>query len=186
MKPSWISKPDAPDAATITEFAIGDTEMELKSLASIKKTPYSESYMLIQKHHKEKARLLKEMEDWRKQEDKNLAQLGTEIFVFGTYLEGLQGAMAGAGLSEEVRGLSILQAKMVDLLSEYGVELINPTGQTLTQELRGQAQVFYVKKEGVTEPVVMETKEPLIHRRGKFVKAGVVIAAAPLDAGEQE
>lgn len=184
MKPSWISKAGASDAAAVPEFAIDEAEMELKSLAGVKKAPYSESYMLIQKHHREKARLLREMEDWRKQEDKNLARLGTEIFVFGTYLEGLQGAMEVAGLSEEFHGLSILQAKMVDLLAEYGVELINLTGQPLTQELRGQAQVFYVKKEGVTEPVVMETKEPLIHRRGKFVKAGVVIAAAPLDAEE--
>jgi hypothetical protein len=164
----------------IPEFDIVESELPLKSQASVKKSPLSENYVLLQQHHKEKARLARERQKQQKDEDKLLAQLGTEIFVLGKCLEEEREKLFAAGLEAEFQRLTIQQEKLLELLKHQGLDLINPTGEPLTLDLLDLVQVLgWDTEEGVTEPKVKETMAPLIYRHQRFVQGGVVRGARP-------
>ncbi len=165
---------------TIPEFEIVETELPLKSLSSIKKSPLSEIYALLQQQHKEKARLSGERQKQQKDEDRLLAQLGAEIFVLGKCLEEERDKLAAAGFEPELQRLLIQQEKLVELLKSQGVELINLTGEPLTLELLDKVKVLGWNTEpDLTIPLVQETMSPLIYRHDRFVQGGVVRGARP-------
>ncbi|WP_449244670.1 hypothetical protein [Desulfobacca acetoxidans] len=164
----------------VSEFAIQETAETLRCLSSSELSPFAENYALILRNNKEKKKLLKTIRENQEKEDALISALAAEVFRLTGYLEKVREVMTDRGLAEQYRGLHLTTEKILDLLEEADLEVIDLAGQPLDEKILRQVEVLkYLQEDGLTEPVVKETIEPLVYRRGKCIKKGVVIGAAP-------
>jgi len=140
--------------------------------------PSSEAYILIKKACEKNKKHQQEIEAFKKKENKMLASMATEVFGFSRYITDSK----EKGFKNKFKGFELIQSRMQEILEKDDIEIVDPTGKALNNELLNKVEVLkYIKEEGVLEPVVKETKNPLIYRKGKLIQFGVVIGAIPLE-----
>lgn len=171
----------------VPEFVVDEPEVALQTGVKCQRSLLAEVYGLIQRHHQEKARLRKAQEEQERRQDRLLAELATEIFGLGKYLERVRPRLARAGLGQELQGLELQQAKLMEILQAHGVEIIDLTGQPLDLEKLEQVEVLsYLTRPGLKVPVVLETRSPIVYRQGRLIQAGVVIAGKPQEGQTED
>ena len=160
-----------------SEFTINESE-EQCVFGDKKIIPSSEAYILIKKACEKSKKHKKEIEGFKKKENKILASLATEVFGFSKYITDSK----EKGFGDKFKGFELIQSRMQEVLERDDIEILDPTGKALNNELLNKVEVLkYIKEEGILEPVVKETKNPLIYRKGKLIQLGVVIGAIPLE-----
>jgi len=167
------------DSTTYEEFRIDEEEEELNCLAPGKKcSGVSEVYLLIQKNHKEKERLRKEIARLEHQQDRTLAALASEIFDLDRFWKRLQLNVVTPESLDELRGLEIVIKRMWSVLEERDVEVEDLNGAPVSDELLKTVEVLkHLREPGILDPIVRETKMPVIRRAGRLIQTGEVITA---------
>jgi hypothetical protein len=168
---------------TCEEFRIDEEEKELKCLLRGRNcSGFSEAYLLIQKNHKEKRILLKEIDQLEHQQDKTLALLGSEIFDLQRFWNRMNQDMASPGHTDDMKGFEIILNRMWKLLDERDVEVEDLTGKPITDQLLNSVEVLkYLREPERIEPIVKEMKLPVIRRSGRLIQTGEIIAAVASD-----
>jgi len=160
-----------------SEFIINENE-EGCIFGDKKINTSSEAYILIKKACEKSKKHQKEIEGFKKKENKILASLATEVFGFSRYITDSK----EKGFGNKFNGFELIQSRMQEILERDDIEIVDPTGMALNNELLNKVEVLkYIKEEGVLEPVVKETKDPLVYRKGNLIQFGVVIGAIPLE-----
>jgi molecular chaperone GrpE (heat shock protein) len=176
MEFSLISNKFKSKKTVDSKFTINENE-EQCVFGDKKINPSSEAYILIKQACEKNKKHKKEIEGFKKKENKMLGSLATEVFGFFRYIADSK----EKGFGDKFKGFELIQNRMQEILEKDDIEIIDPTGKALNNELLNQVEVLkYIKEEGVLEPVVKETINPLIYRKGKLIQLGVVIGAIPL------
>jgi len=175
---------DGTEPAVHEEFKIEESEEELNCLSFGKKcTGFSEAYLLIQKKQLEKNKLLKEIARLGHEQDKTLAFFGSEVFDLEKLLQDIGQKEVAKEHLLELKGLEIILKRMWAALHERDVDVLDMSGKLVNDEMLKSVQVLkYINEPGVSEPIIKETKTPVIYREGRLIQMGLVI----ITVGENE
>jgi molecular chaperone GrpE (heat shock protein) len=126
-----------------SEFTINENE-EQCVFRDKKINPASEAYILIKKACEKSKEHKKEIEGIKKKENKILASLATEVFGFSTYITDSK----EKGFGDKFKGFELLQSRMQEILERDDIEIVDPTGKALNNELLNKVEVLkYIKED---------------------------------------
>ena len=137
--------------------------------------------------HRRQLAEARRQEDQAKQTSQAMASLAEQIHRLGRTTRSLTSAEAGSPPTALVQELQAITGRLVQHLTDLGVESVAPEGQPYTAELMELIDNIAQQTDvGLREPHVAEVIEPAILYRGELLRMGKAVIAVPASPAASE
>ncbi len=170
-----------------TSLQVTDSPREGTSDALAETPLVTMAWRSLSAAHRRQLAETRRREDQARQTNQAMAGLAEQIHRLGRTVRSLGSAEAGLPPNALTLELQAVSTRLVQGLTELGVELVAPEGQPYTSELM-ELMENVAQQPGVDlrEPHVAEIIEPAILCRGELLRMGKAVIAVPAPQEETE